>query len=208
MAAQTVQAFLNELRYDNRDFTKHDYDDTQLVIYLNRVKRVLCHELAKVRSDWVRTTASVTHSDDANSATPPTNYISIRELWYGQNFIYKKPADWIFRQRQLLNSASEGRAYNWAHSGTSIIFDYTADTDYTYTAVYDLEVTDLTINGSMPYNDHFNDYIREALLIFSNKAKKNAIQPTDTAFQELFRAKYQRERVTRNYKQRRYYLDF
>jgi hypothetical protein len=212
--ATTVQSFLNELRYENRDFTKHDYDDPQLVVYLNRVVRVLANELSRIRASAVQTVISYTLDDGAwtiDLSTSP-QVIAVRDMYVGQLKIRKKPVEWIHKFRAINDdpSAAKPVRFAWLRYSNALIFDYgnNSGSGVTCRTILDAKPTALTLGGNMPWTDLYNDWIREALLTFSSKAKKDNIVPTDAMFQQLFKLKAQREEIHGRMNQKRYYMDF
>jgi hypothetical protein len=211
----TVQNFLNEVRYDTRDFTKHDFDDTQFVVYLNRAMRLLADELSRRRASDVYTTKSLDQAD-GNIYIDVSTYdiIAPREIWRGQNFVYKKPMEWIYRQRQLSDTSAtpSGTPLNWGWDDYNqyIAFDYenNSGSAISFTVFWDVYPTAVTTASDMPYNDKYNSLLREGLLVLAKKSKRDEINNVDSAMQELFKSKMQREVIHRRIKQKRHYLDF
>lgn len=203
----TVATFLSDCRYDLRDFSGQDFDDNQLISYLNRAIHNLDTELIRLKSDLTFNSGTVTLSAAANSASVPTGCDSIRACFYSQDEIIYMPAQLLYTRRIYVTASGQPDYY--CHVAESIQFDRTADDDYSITVQYDKRSTALTATtDSMPYSDRFNQYLREALLVIANKAKKDKYVDVDAQFQAIFKRAAMREVVTRQIHRKPYTKDF
>jgi len=201
-----VSAFFTTLRYDLRDFSGQDYDDTQLLIYFNRALRILDTELMKLRSDRTMTSDSVTLLTDDYSVDVPTNCSTVRYIYINQVLKRELSIDSITRMRIL--DTSTGEPSYWSQHNDTIEWDKTADDDYTCVVMYDKWSGTLGLTDDMPYNDDFNNYLVQGTCIMANAAKKDEIVPTDQQVHSLFRSVLSRDVIVRNFKKRTYVMDF
>lgn len=205
----TVQTILNNARYDLGDFGGQKWDDTQLLHYMNRVVPILDDALISLDSDYTKTTAAVTLSSGGNTATLPTRCDNIIQMWYSTDLWLKEPLEVVMYRYQLNNSTSTtGTPQYWAHNNTNIYFNIEADANYSLTAVFHQKSATLAIGDNMPYNDTFNEYLREAVVSMAQKAKDNQITNIDQQFYGTFKNIALRYVVSRNMKYRNYHKDF
>lgn len=204
----TVATFFTGVRYDLRDFGGQDYDDTQLIEYLNRCVHMLDTELIRHKSDLTFNSGSKSLSSAANSCVVPSSADSIRGVFYSNNEIFPKGAKYVF-DRRIYNASGTGLPENYAHVAEKLQFDKAADATYSLTVQYDKRSTVLTATtDSMPYSDRFNHFLREALLVYANKAKKDKFIPVDAQFQAMFKKAAMAEVIRRTTKRRPYILGF
>lgn len=203
----TVATFISGCRYDLRDFSGQDFDDIQLIEYLNRCIHMLDTEFIRLKSDLTFSSGTVSLLITANSVAVPTSCDSIRAMYQGQNEIYVKPAKFIYDRRIYVTAT--GLPDYFAHVDENIQFDRTADAGYTITVQFDIRSTILTATtDSMPYTDRFNHYLREALIVMANKAKKDQIPQADAQFMTIFKRAALSETIRRTTYKKPYRLDF
>lgn len=205
--ALVSEFFTSKLRYDLRDFGGQDYDDDQLLEYLNRSVRILDMELMRMRSDYTVNSGSVTLLSAAYSVAIPTNCSTIRRIYYSQTEKYEMKWDNVFYRRTLWNSGT-GEPNYWAQRGDNIEFDRIADQDYAMTVTYDKWTGDLALTDNMPYSDDFNNYLVQGTSMFATSAKKDQVIPVDQQVHQLFRSELTRNVVVRNFVRRPYTMDF
>lgn len=203
----TVSNFLATVRYDLRDFGAQDFDDTQLLMYLNRAVTVLDNELFRLRSDFTVNSTSVTLSSAAYSMTLPTNASTVRRIYYGITEKYEMDYDTLFKRRILWNSATGEPTY-WAQKAATIEWDQIADQDYAFTVTYDKWTGTLASTDAMPYSDVFNNYLVQGTTMQATGSKKDQVIQTDQQLHSLFRQQLQREVIVRNFRKRPYQMDF
>ncbi|ACL06230.1 hypothetical protein Dalk_4552 [Desulfatibacillum aliphaticivorans] len=187
--AYTASQIIDSALRDLPGGISQDWQDYQLLDYLNRAVRVLDSALASLGSDWVEADADITLSEDGTTASVPTRCMVVKEVWNSANRLTKKTPDFI-RQRQRLNGTSTGSPYYWAHAGTNLIFDRTADQDYTLKAHYKQYSADLELTDNMPYDDQFNDELRSSVVILV-KAKNSSVADDGKMAGVLTRADYE-----------------
>jgi hypothetical protein len=85
----TVAQFITSARYDLRDYqTGLEFDDEELLEYINRMKDVLDNTLFSMNSSYVHGTATLTLTTktdkiDLSSSLNSGSYDTIRSLWIG-----------------------------------------------------------------------------------------------------------------------------
>lgn len=205
--ATISEFFTNKVRYDLRDYGGQDYDDDQLLEYLNRSIRILDMELMRMRSDYTVNSDTVTLLTDAYAVALPENASTIRRIYYGQIEKYEKKWDSIFRRRILWNGTTGEPTY-WTQRGDNIEWDQLANDDYEFTVVYDKWTGDLDLTKDMPYSDDFNNYLVQGTTIFATSAKKDKPTQADQQVHSLFRSELTRNVVVRNFVRRPYTMDF
>ena len=136
----TVQSLINSARYDLVDYTDGvgvgvEFDDEELLNYLNRMVGIMDSTLASLHSDMVHGTeididnvADQNYIDlvDMNNG----NWDSVRSIWIGSNKLTKIPLDKIYYKRKFLTSSNEPRYF--ALEGTVVQYECgagSADTD-------------------------------------------------------------------------------
>jgi hypothetical protein len=140
----TVQSVLDAARYDLVDFTDGvgvgiEFDDTELLHYLNRMVGIMDSTLASLNSDLVHGT-----EEDIDTVADQ-NYIdlvnmnggywdSIRSIWIGDNRLEKITLDQLYYKRKFLTNAAEPRYY--ALEGTVVQFDVDADAAHTDVVIH------------------------------------------------------------------------
>jgi len=211
----TAAEILASARYDLRDARATQYSQAELLDYLNRALIVLNSTLLGLHSDWVHATdTSTTLTSATNSITQPTGCNSIRSIWYGTDEFYEKSVDYIYDRRKDIGSQT-GKPEYWAHEATSVIFDYTADQDYLLTIHYDAKASVLTIadvggeteTSDMPYNDEFNQPLREALIIMAKNREEYDVSG-HAYLEAVFMNAAMQNQISRRFTPKRYRLDF
>ena len=205
--ATISEFFTNKVRYDLRDFGGQDYDDDQLLEYLNRSIRILDMELMRLRSDYTVNSGTVTLLEDAYSVALPTNASTIRRIYYGQIEKYEKKWDSVFRRRTLWDGTTGEPTY-WTQRGDNIEWDQLANDDYEFTVVYDKWTGDVALTDNMPYSDDFNNYLVQGTTIFATSAKKDKPVQADQQVHSIFRSELTRNVIVRNFVRRPYTMDF
>lgn len=205
----TVQTIIDNARYDLGDFGGQKYDDVQMLHYMNRIVPIVDDILIALDSDFTKTSAAVTLSSGANTATLPTRCDHILKIWYGSDLLLKESLDVLMYRYQINNASSTtGLPSYWAHNATNIYFNIEADQDYALTAYYHVRTATLAVTDNMPFNDVFNEFFREAIVSMAQKAKDNQITPVDQQFYSTFKHIAERYVISRNKNLKKYWKDF
>ena len=131
----TVSALLTSARYDLLDWeTGLEFDDRELIDYLNRMIRVMDSVLASLRSELVHGTEidiDTVSSQNYMDLTAMNNgeWDSIRTLWIGSNKLEPLTLDQMYYKRKFYSG--DAQPYYWALEGQHIIFETTADSAHT-----------------------------------------------------------------------------
>ena len=161
----TAQQVITSGRYDLADTAPAEYDSDELLEYLNRAIFQLDYALSNHASDLVASEDdAVALASGANSAAVPANTIIVTDVWIGTTQLYPlTPASKLLYERKYCSSTQQ--PYYWCQIGQNIEFESTADQAYTLDVYYDKKTGALSLTDSMPYNDQFNDALRQAMVI-------------------------------------------
>jgi len=180
----TVSTLITSARYDLNDTGITDYTDAELLDYLNRNVYFLDLSLSKHKSDFTHNTETATTlADGDDSVAAPSGLINLRSLWIDDDLIDKKSIDYVYQRRKYI-SGSTGKPCYCALQNANIIFDYEADDDYTPTIHYDKMTGDLESANNMPYQDLFNQLIRQGVVLMAKNRNEYDVSG-DAAIQDF-----------------------
>lgn len=187
----TFDTLIDNARYDLRDYqTGLEFDDAELMVFINRMLRVLESSLTALNSDLVHGSASLIFSATVYSlslsALNSGNWDSIRSLWYGNYQLTKIPLDAIYLYRQM-SSTETGQPEYWAIEGDTIQFNRKSDIAYTLTCYYNKRIGTVTSTTSTPFNGIFDDSIREMLVMHAKAKKEGNLGKAEMLYGEMFR---------------------
>ena len=197
----TVQTVLDGSKYDLRNFGAMDFDDTEMIHYLNRAIKILDYELISLNSDQTLTESTVSLTSGTDVVAVPTIYtVNIRQIWNSdEEPLYKQEPMWIYERRMHRDGDTAEPNY-WAHIGNNIEFEVTADATYSFTVYHDDTSTVLTAVGdSMPYNDVYNESLRETIVMMGRSRMDKKFIQSDAAYSSVFRAIVQQDMINRNF---------
>lgn len=205
----TVASFLGDIRYDLRDFGGVEYDNTALIVYLNRAIKLLTNELCQIDSHWTLESDDVTLSSGSNSVAVPTSCDTVRQVWYSNDLLEKKTPHWIFSYRESIGRTSTGTPNFWAQHQDTILTEYVADDDYTLRVIYNKGAATVSATtDDMPFSSQFDDVLRQGTLIMARSSKDKQIIDTEAQVEGLFRNVLQRDAIKVTHTKPRYHLDF
>jgi len=203
--ATTVQDIITSARYDLRDHGSQKFDDTQLVDYVNRIITLLDRLLLTKHSDFTMAIADVALASGDYTSTAPTRSHFIESIYYESTLLIKEPlVEVMYRYQMNDQSSSTGVPTYWAYNNGSIFFNVESDDNYTLQAHYHVRTATLTIVDNLPYNDFFNEYIREALVVMASKSKDDKIVQVDMQFYTLFKGAVNDAVIGRNWTAKKY----
>lgn len=208
----TVQSIITSARYDLRDYQKGlVYDNAELLDYLNRMVGVLDSTLASMRSDLVEEEdTSFTLSADTKVVDLSTLnsglWDSIRSVWIDQDELEKISIDHMRFKRQFRSGTSQPQY--WCLSGLNMLFEEDAADDYSLEIYYNKKTGELTLTNDMPYNDIFNEDIREMLVLHAKAKKSGRISRADSFYSDVFRQRAMAENLRRQHLPKYYWLGF
>lgn len=133
----TVQSIIDSARYDLVDYVDGvgvgiEFDDIELLNYLNRMVGIMDSTLASLGSDMVHgTEEDIDNVEDQNYTDLVDmnngDWDSIRSIWIGSNKLTKIPLDQIYYKRKFISSSNEPKY--WALEGTVIQYECGANDD-------------------------------------------------------------------------------
>jgi hypothetical protein len=204
----TVQSVINSARYDLVDFVDGvgvgiDFDDAELLDYMNRMIGIMDATLSSLSSDLVEaeetsidTVASQDYVDI--SAMNSGLWNRVRRVYLGSDTLEQVGLPYM-RYTRLYRSG-DARPHIWALSGTQILFPQGADAAHTDLLIYyDKKTATLSLSDSMPYDDIFNEFLREMLVLNAKAKKQGLMNRTDTAFNEMFKRRAMQETISRGF---------
>ena len=204
----TVASVLDGMRYDLRNYGDFDFDIDLLVHYLNRALKILDQRLVSMNSDQLFTQGNVTQADEANYATCPTGCLAIREAWISQDRKTNVSMAELYYRRQF-RTGDEAEPNFWTHVQNQIQFEVPSDQEYTIKLMYDKASTALVAGGStMPFNDVYNDILREVTIQMCIHKKYKKDSQTDAVYAQIFDQMLQMDMVNRTWVKKEYKLDF
>lgn len=206
MATTTLADFITSLRYDLNDQGEMKWDDDYIVEMFNRGVRVMERELITLGSGLVVHRTSGTLSTGSNTMEVDATVDSVKRVYISQDEVYKISLGMLYRHQIDVIGSNTGQPELFAtfgkptgSSGRNIVFDYTADSDYTIDYIYNKLTGNLTTTDYMPYDDMFNDYLREGIVVLCQKAKDDKVVQVDNIWRELFRQHMYQYSVTADF---------
>lgn len=169
-----AKAVIQSIKYDLNETEAKVWGDTELLELLNRAVFALDSRLSTLNSDWVETSDSLTLASGASTATAPTRCMSAQKVWNSTTCLTKASSQYVRNQLQL-NGTGTGSPTCWAHGGVDIIFNRLADAEYTLTIFYRTYSAALTKTTDMPYDDQFNQELRQASTFIAKSRNSSVI---------------------------------
>jgi hypothetical protein len=209
----TVQTVLDSARYDLGDFeTGLEFDDVELLDYMNRMVGIMDTTLAKLNSDLVYgteedidTVASQAYIDI--SSMNSGNWIAIKTVWIGSDQLTQISLDRMYTKRKWFDSDAQGNF--WALEGTNILFETGMDSAHTDVTIhYQKKTAALAVTDSMPYNDIFNEFLREMVVSHAKAKREGAIGQGEQIYGAQFKRRAMEETIRRGFVAKPYVMDF
>ena len=197
----TVQTVIDAAKYDLRDFGAKDFNNAQLIHYLNRCILLLDRVLISMNSDQTLNEDTVSLSTGNNSVSVPTSYtVNIREIWNSdEEQLYKMGAMELYERRMHRDGDTAEPIY-WSHIQNNIEFEVNADQNYTFTVYHDRTSTPLTATtDNMPYSSVYDDYLREAVVMMARSRKDKKFLQSDAIYSDTFRKIINQDIINRNF---------
>jgi len=155
-------------------------------------------DIGLLTASSVTDTVITVNEDVIVDENPATVYI----FTVGDNTISQISSAELLEKRKFLNS--DGQPRYWAYQGTNLIFDYIADQDYGVVFHFNQKSDTLTTSSTMPYNDEFNEELREAVVLIA----QNELADVTMLLYDTFRAAATTKAIRRNFVPKRYRIDF
>jgi len=209
----TFATLIDDARYDLRDYqTGLEFDDDELLNFINRMIRLLESTLTSLNSDLVHGTATLsflisTNSLDIATALNSGKWDSIRSLWNGTDKLEKVSLDELYTMRQNA-STQTGAPDFWALGGTVLQFDKTSAEAHSLTCYYNSKTGTVTASSTTPYNGIFDDSLREMLVMHAKAKKEGLLAKSEMMYSELFRKRAMEIEIRRSFIPKTYSIDF
>lgn len=204
----TAQSIIDSARYDLVDFVDGigvgiEFDDTELLNYLNRMIGLMDSQLSALQSDLVEaeelnidTVQSQKYVDISSLNSGLWN--RIRSVWISSTRLEQVSLNYMRYTRQF--RSNDARPTIWAMWHDQILFPQGCDQAYTdFSLYYDQKSAVLTLTDSMPYNDRFNEFFREMMVMTSKAKKEGIIDRADSTLNEMFRSRAMTEEIQRGF---------
>lgn len=209
----TINDLLDSARYDLRDYqTGLEFDDVELVLFINRMIRNIDSQLASLNSDLVFDSASLALGGavsalDISSLLNTGNWHSISRLWISQVKLIQENLHDLYYRRLNAGTAT-GQPHYWALRGQSLEFDLITDQAYTLTAWYCKTTGTLTGASTTPYGGILDDWIREMLVLHAKSKKEGQLAKTEMHWGELAKKRAMELHIGHTFVPKPYRLDF
>jgi len=205
--AQTAQNIIDSARYDLFDYVDGvgvgiEYDDVELLDYLNRLIGLMDSQLSALGSDLVEaeelsidTVASQSYVDISglNSGL----WSKIRSVWIGSTRLEQVSLNYMRYTRQF--RSSDARPTIWALWHNQILFPAGCDSAHTdFKIYYNKKTATLALTDDMPYTDIFNEFFREMLILMA-RGRKNGLTSIDSSIGQMFKARAMQEEIGREF---------
>jgi len=206
--AQTAQNIIDSARFDLVDFVDGvgvgiEFDDAELLNYLNRMVGLMDSSLSALQSDLVEaeelgidTVASQAYVDI--STLDSGLWTRIRSVWIGSTRLEQVSLNYMRYTRQF--RSGDARPTIWALWNNHILFPSGCDDAHTDLNIYyDKKTAALILSSNMPYSDRFNEFLREMLVVCAKAKKEGIIDRADTLLSAMFRSRAMQEEIARGF---------
>jgi len=195
----TVADILKASKYDLKDYGAKEFDETQMVHYLNRCINILDRALISLNSDQTLRENGLVVVNATNSSAMLTNSVNVREIWDNDEILLTKVSTKTLYHTRMRNLNNFGKPKYWAQIQNSIEFDISSDSIYAFTMYHDVMSTTVVSNGNMPYEGIYDEYLREALILMAQAKKNKKLPQTDAVYLQMFKENVQQDMINRNF---------
>ena len=211
--ATTLSELITSARYDLVDYGNGIvFIDEELVVYLNRMFQLMDSTLAALNSDLTKaketdidTVASQEYVDI--SAMNSGNWQSVTEVWIGQDKLTQISLDLLWYKSKF-RTADEYPEF-WTLWNRAIYFPSTCNDAYTNLIIhYHKKTGTLASTDDMPYNDIFNEFFREQLVLYTKSKRMGKLGQTDILWNDAFKRIAMAENIRRDWIRKPYNIDF
>jgi hypothetical protein len=204
----TAQSVIDSARFDLVDFVDGvgvgiEFDDAELLNYLNRMVGLMDSQLSALHSDLVEaeeTGINTVKSQDYVDISGLNSGLwnRIRSVWIGSTRLEQVSLNYM-RYTRMFRS-NDARPTIWALSNQQILFPTGCDAVHTDLNIYyDKKSATLTLSSSMPYFDTFNEFFREAMVLTARAKKDSTLSRPDAFFNEMFKSRAMTEEIQRGF---------
>lgn len=128
----TVATMFTAARYDLRDFGAQNYDDTQLIEYLNRAIKLMDSVLIARHSDLLQTHTYVKLDAEANRVALPTNTLLITRVYIDSDRLTQDSLDHLLYRKHYNESRTVMDTSDWTASGDEYYQTLSVDPEEVY----------------------------------------------------------------------------
>lgn len=210
----TVESVIDSARYDLNDFEEGiQWDNRELLNYLNRLYKVMHSTLASLDSDLVEGEETdidcVADQDYVDLSGMNSGLWShIKAIWVGTNNMLEQISLFNMRYKRIYRSGT-GKPYYWAVKNQQLLFEQDCDQAYDdMTIYYYTKAPELALTDSMPYQDRFNDSFIELLNFYGTLKKDGNVSQASSISRSLLRKRAMEETIQRGFVRRPYHIDF
>jgi len=181
----TVQSVIDNAKYKLRSVNSTPYTDDELLSYLNNDGIFnLDLILAANKSDLSLTKdTSLTLSSGNSSVALPSTFLDIESLWIDTTELDKKDLSYIYEELQVSSTSNQPWAYALANA--NLMFNCSADQDYSLTLFYYTKHADLALTDSMPYSDLFNNTLIQLIVLIAKTRNEINALPESAIYDSL-----------------------
>lgn len=209
----TVQSLIDSARYDLRDYQKGAaFDNAELLDYLNRMIGIMDSTLASLGSDLVESEETSINTVADQDFVDLVNmnsglWDSIRSVWIGEDELEKISINHMRHKRMWYDGSAQPRF--WTLSNRLLLFEQDADQAYeTLIIYYNKKTGTLSLTDNLPYNDIFNEFFRELLILHAKAKKEGRVSRPDSLYHDMFKNRAMQENLRRDWVKRPYWLGF
>lgn len=205
----TVADIFLGAKYDLRDYGFKEFDETQMIHFLNRCVVLLDRALMSLNSDQTLNEATLAVGSGDNYVAVPTGCLNVRTIYDADDtLITKIPAEMLYDYR-LDRSTDTAQPVYWSYIQNQIEFEVTTDQAYNMTCYYDKATTPFTATAdTIPYNGVYDDQLREVLVMMANGKKNAELRKADAVYLQMFTEVLHQDMINRNFIPKPYKLDF
>jgi hypothetical protein len=200
-----VSSVISSARYDLKDTDSTQYTNAQLLDYLNRSCVQLVSYLGSIGSDWVKKSSDLSLLSGNNYVALPTDFSTPISAWIGTNEIEKFSWEQIIYDQRTISTSNKPSRY--AIDGSNMIFDTTADANYTVECVYNRTISELALTDTMPFNSEYNQPLRQAIVLIAKNIDEYDVSG-DAALYDFFINACAIKTIQRNHNRKYYNLGF
>ena len=206
--AITAQTVIDSARYDLVDYVDGvgvgiEFDDAELLNYLNRMVGLMDSQLSALQSDLVEAIEEDIDTVESQAYVDISSLNSglwsrLRSVWIGSTRLEQVSVNYM-RYTSMFRSG-DARSTIWALSNQKILFPTGMDAAHTNLVIYyDKKSAVLAPGSDMPYFDLFNEFFREMMVTAAKAKKEGILDRADALFTEMFRSRAMHEEIARGF---------
>ena len=204
----TAQSIINSARYDLIDYVDGvgvgiEFDDAELLNYLNRMVGLMDSNLSALQSDLVEAEELTIDTVDTQayvdiSALNSGLWTRLRSVWIGSSRLEQVSLNYMRYTRMFRDGDAVPTI--WALSNDQILFPSGCDGTLTTLVIYyDKKSDALTLSSDMPYNDRFNEFFREMMVLAIRSKRMGKAAQADSMYYTMFKQRAMTEEIQRGF---------